>query len=106
LVTLSLTWFVPGVELGCKVHPMADRDETHPALIHLFTSQNKKSQKPEQRQIALGGDEPLNHPQSQFRDTSQISRGKFNRFLRTAAGFTTSTPDGYGLRGYLSSPVL
>jgi len=31
---------------------------------------------------------------------SQISQGKFDRLRRTAAGFTTSALDGYGLRNH------
>jgi hypothetical protein len=41
------------------------------------------------------------HSQSRFRDTPQTSRGKFDRLPRTAAGFTTSTLDGSGLRDFL-----
>ena len=60
-----------------------------------------------------GQDESL-HPQSRFRDMSQISRGKFVPLRRATAGFTTSALDGYGLRDpwparpppYASYPVL
>jgi hypothetical protein len=38
-------------------------------------------------------DESL-HPQSRSRDMPQISQGKFNRFRRATAGFTTSELDG------------
>jgi len=31
----------------------------------------------------------------------QISQGKFNRFRRTTAGFTTSGLDGYGLCSHM-----
>src|SRR5438105_3487799 len=52
--------------------------------------------------------------QSRFRDTQQISRGKFDCLPHTTAGFTTSALDGYGLRdhlparpaAYASDPVL
>src|SRR5271169_6077102 len=40
-------------------------------------------------------------------DTKQISRGKFNRLLRTVAGSTLRVLDGYGLRGKLPArPTL
>ena len=40
-------------------------------------------------------------------DTEQISRGKFNRLLRTVAGSTLRVLDGYGLRGKLPArPTL
>jgi len=40
-------------------------------------------------------------------DTEQISRGKFHRLLRTAAGSTLRVLDGYGLRGKLPArPTL
>ena len=56
----------------------------------------------------------LRRLQSRFRDTQQISRGKFDRLPHATAGFTTSALDGYGLRGHLparpapyaSDPVL
>ena len=44
---------------------------------------------------------------SRRNDTEQISRGKFNRLLRTAAGSTPRIFDGYGLRGKLPArPTL
>jgi hypothetical protein len=40
-------------------------------------------------------------------DTEQISWGKLSRLLRTAAGSTLRTLDGYGLRGKLPArPAL
>ena len=52
--------------------------------------------------------------QSRFRDTQQISRGKFDRLPHATAGFTTSALDGNGLRCqwptrptlYASDPVF
>lgn len=38
---------------------------------------------------------------SEFQDTVQVSRGKFNDFLRTTAEFTATSLDDYGLRGHL-----
>jgi hypothetical protein len=44
---------------------------------------------------------------SRRNDTEQISRGKFNRLLRTVAGSTLCVLDGYGLRGKLPArPTL
>jgi len=34
-------------------------------------------------------------------DTTQTSRGKFDRLLRTTAEFTAAVLDGYGLRGFM-----
>src|SRR6266436_6345028 len=41
----------------------------------------------------------LRCPQSRFRDTTQASRGKFNRLPRMPAGFTVPALDGCGLCG-------
>ena len=50
--------------------------------------------------------EPRGTP-SRRSDTKQISRGKFNRLLRTVAGSTLRVLDGYGLRGKLPArPTL
>src|ERR1035438_7563879 len=44
---------------------------------------------------------------SRRNDTEQISRGKLNRLLRTAAGSTLRALDGYGLRGnFPACPTL
>ena len=46
-------------------------------------------------------------PQSRFRDTSQISQGKFFSLQRTTAEFTLCVLDGYGLRyPWLARPTL
>jgi hypothetical protein len=46
-------------------------------------------------------------PPSPLPDTTQISRGKFDRLRRTTAGSTLRALDGYGLRGYgLARPTL